>query len=614
MKKMSNLRWFAVGIIFLFAMGGISNSTADPKSQQGLSMTMVLPWEPSGLDPHTAYEAAVQIINYQVVEPLVTYDYSGPGPDYPLTRRLALNLEWNEDRTVMTFPLRENVKFHDGTDFNADAVVWNFNRIKNLSESLLSPFQYVLYVDPNYYVDNGVTDISWADLNVPIAIINETVATDEFEVEIRLNFPYPMEPLMTSLPMISPTAHAEDFDVAFTISRDELVGTGPFKWVSWDVTEKRASFTRNDEYWRTPAAISHLYFDFFDTATEAVAALQSGDVDYFPNPPGESLSILEADANINVVQGPSMINYNFMPMNTQNLSTEMRQALNYGINMSYVKEEFMGGIAGERCGILPEGAEYYNPDYAVPDYDLAMARQILIDDGLAGSLTATSTDQEWQTLAETAPIEDLIYTYYFAEDFGSWQDVGLWLNFSVNKLGMTVSLNPVGDGEIWNYFWDETYRDTTHLMQPTGWGWETRDGLLQIPWLFLSTSGYNYAGWNNTEFDDLYIDAITATTVEEKQTIMNRMQEIVNIDDPPFLWTYPPQSYAATRTGWEGARVGFFYGDIHCYYMNQGDWEAPEEEELGREFRIPGFVLSALTLLSILSISVILVSVTKRRK
>ena len=598
--------------ITLFVFGGfITNVTATPKSSQTLEMKMVLPWEPSGLDPHTAYEAAVQIVNYQVVEPLVKYDYTQD--DFPLVQSLATDVIWNSNRTVVTFPLRDDVTFHDGTPFNAEAVVWNFNRIKNLCELGLSPFIYTIYVDAATYMDNGVTDISWANVSLPFPLINSTIASDEFEVELTLNIPYPIEPLLPAFAMISPTAHAEDLDVAFTMARNELVGTGPFKFTDWDPTEKRASFVRNDEYWRTPAAISNLYFDYYDNAEEAVSAIIAGDVDYIPNPPGNYIDTLKDTANIVVEEGPSMINYNFAPMNSRNLTTKMRQALVYGINMSYYKEEFMGGIAGERCGIVPVNAEYYNESLAVPDFDLAHARQILIDEGLAGSLTSSSTDEDWENVAKNDPIKDLIYTYFFSEDFGGHQDVGLWLNSSVNKLGMSITFNPVGDGEIWGYFWSNEIRATTDLMQTTGWGFETRDALMQIPWIFLSNAGYNYAGYQNSEFDDLYQEAITAQTVDEKQEIMNQIQKLVNIDDPPFLWTYPPRSYAVTRSGWEGARVGFFYGAIECYYMNQGDWEAPDEKDLGKVINIPGFEINILAIVAFLSISVITLSTLRKR-
>ena len=144
---------------------------------------------------------------------------------------LAESWESSEDALTWTFHLRKGVEFHDGTDFNADAVLFSLNR------------QH----DPNHPFHNvGGTPIYWSYTGLA-DIVEKIVALDNYTVQITLNQPY--APFIATLAMgpfaiVSPSAvkkWGEDYT-------NHPVGTGAFKFVRWDRGDK-VVLEVNKDYW-----------------------------------------------------------------------------------------------------------------------------------------------------------------------------------------------------------------------------------------------------------------------------------------------------------------------------------------------------------------------------
>jgi ABC-type transport system substrate-binding protein len=178
---------------------------------------------------------------------------------------LAESWEVSDDGLTYTFSLREGVKFHDGTPFNADAVVFSFERqfIEDHPYYDLGPWKYWGYMDMSN-------------------IVESVTALDEYTVEFKLQkveAPFIANLAMDFAAIVSPTAvakYGEDF-------KNNPVGTGAFKFVSWQ-KDDNIVFERNADYWGGPVYLDRLILKVIPDATARWLALQKGEVDLIDFP------------------------------------------------------------------------------------------------------------------------------------------------------------------------------------------------------------------------------------------------------------------------------------------------------------------------------------------
>jgi len=212
------------------------------------------------LDPHFAWDSASNDHQNQVVEGLFAYNFGSSSTE--IIPRLAASCgSWNEDATEFTVPLRENVKFHDGTAFNASAVKWNFDRLHAFIEAgetmITSEYEPLTSFYPS----------------TPL-VIKEVVINSEFEVTFILNYPFAALPALLCFggsAIMSPSS--TPVDTFLDIDFDLLVGTGPF--VHLNTTLYSATFTAYDEYYRGVSAVREMMWVAYEDTTTASAALLS---------------------------------------------------------------------------------------------------------------------------------------------------------------------------------------------------------------------------------------------------------------------------------------------------------------------------------------------------
>ena len=153
----------------LIAVVGLPAAADEPKHGGTLAygIESKIPW----YDPHVVFGGSNKRVVLQIFEGLVNRDRTQEGVIPPLTAELAESWDVSEDGKTYTFHLREGVKFHDGTDFNADAVVFNMRRV----------------IDPDFefYQKNGA-----ALANGPYRFVKEVRAVDANTVEFELSQPW----------------------------------------------------------------------------------------------------------------------------------------------------------------------------------------------------------------------------------------------------------------------------------------------------------------------------------------------------------------------------------------------------------------------------------------
>ena len=192
----------------------------------------------------------------------------------------ALATEWTAvDDTTWQFHLREGVKFHDGSDFDADDVVASIARVKLASEN--SPSSFMPYV-------KGITAVT---------------AIDPMTVEFKTETAMPLLPNNLSRIAILPSEEGETPSSDLNTGKG-VIGTGPFKFVSW-IPDSTIELARNDDYWGDVSEWDNVTYKVFSNPSARVASLLSGDVDMIEQVPPADIGTLENKDGVGIVSNSS---------------------------------------------------------------------------------------------------------------------------------------------------------------------------------------------------------------------------------------------------------------------------------------------------------------------
>jgi glutathione transport system substrate-binding protein len=310
------------------------------------------------MDPYDANDTLSQNAVRSFYEGLFRLD-----KDMKLKPVLAESWEASPDGLVYTIKLRQGVKFHDGTPFNAAAVKANFDRIINPENHLK---RYTLYKN-----------------------IAKTEPVDDYTVKIYLHEPFSAfinQLAHPSAVMISPAALAKgNKEVAF-----HPVGTGPFVFQEWKPTDYMKA-TKNTNYWKAgyPKIDSITWIPVVDNNTRA-AMIRTGEADFTYPLPFEQAKLLEKDKNVDVVVTPSIVNrWITMNMNVKPFDNQkVREAINYAINKEALCKVAYNGYAVPAEGSVPPGVDYAVKTGPWP-YNPQKARELLKEAGYPNGFETT---------------------------------------------------------------------------------------------------------------------------------------------------------------------------------------------------------------------------------
>jgi peptide/nickel transport system substrate-binding protein len=251
----------------LLALAALPGRAAD--------LTIAYASEPSSMDPQFHILTPNEMAAKHVFEPLVI---QGPQQE-PLP---GLAVSWKPlDETTWRFDLRQGVRWHDGTELTADDVVFSMERAPKVPNS---PASYNLYL-------KQVTSVS---------------AADRHTVIFKTSTPFPLQPVYLSNIMIVQKKAAEGAATPDFNSGKAMVGTGPYKFVSW-VPGDQIRYVRNDDWWGGKEPWEHLTIKPIATAAARTAALLSGGVDVIDNVPSTDARMLKSDPRVGVFEGVSNV-------------------------------------------------------------------------------------------------------------------------------------------------------------------------------------------------------------------------------------------------------------------------------------------------------------------
>ncbi|MBU8880663.1 ABC transporter substrate-binding protein [Bacillus sp. FJAT-29790] len=512
MKKTLKLLLVSLLAVSLFLVGcsGKSNQTTGENGSTGTSSnsdkkndTLVFGrgGDSTSLDPITTTEGETFKVTENIFEKLLVYGES----DTSVHPALAEDWEVSDDNLTYTFKLRKGVKFHDGTDFNADAVVFNFERWMN-GDADKYPY-YTMF--GGFKGEEG-------------HVIDEVKALDEHTVQFVLN--RPQAPFLKNIAMspfgiASPTAIEKDGDKF----RQNPVGTGPFKFVEWKQND-RIVLEKNPEYWQEGyPKLNKVIFRVIPENTSRLNALANGEIDLMDGLNNSDEESVLSNANLQIIERPSMnVGYIAFTVNRPPFDNKLvRQALSHAIDKKSIIDSFYGGKAQAAVNPMPPSIEGYNDAIQDYPYDLDKAKELLAEAGFSNGF-----EMDLWAMPVARP--------YMPEAM----KVAEVIQESFSKIGVKANIQTVD----WATYLDKAAKgefDTFML----GWTGDNGDPDNFIYTLLDKDSigSNNYSYYSNDELHDILIEAQTETDQEKRNELYKKAQEIIKEDAPwvPLVHSTP---------------------------------------------------------------------------
>ncbi len=437
-----------------------------------------------------------RFVGYQLFDALTSWDLTRSDVLSPLVPGLAESWDVSpSDPTNWTFHLRKDVRFHDGTPFNADAVVFALDRVMNKNA-------------PQYSELQAACSASYT------APIRDYAKADDYTVRIGTKAPYSF--LLYSLSSIlipSPTAVMKEGTDQFM---NNPVGTGPFKFVR-QVERQYIEMDANPDYFRGRPKLDKLIVRPIPEPASRLAALRSGEVQWAEVTPPESIKPLENDG-YQVMLNPYpqvwswIVNMQAKPWDDK----RVRQAANYAINREALCRDLLSGACTPASQFMFEGHPWYSPDVGY-HYDPDKARQLLAEAGYPNG---------FKTVAVVPS----------SGSGNMWpQPMNEYVQRNLREVGIDVELRPIE----WNTM-RTTYRagftDPTVGAYQYAWTTQSPEWIARF---ILSTSkppaGLNPGGYANPDVDNLMAQAMATFDQKQQDELVRQALHQVT-EDAPWIW------------------------------------------------------------------------------
>ena len=418
-----------------------------------------------------------------------TYDI-GPG--------LAESWEISDDGLTYTFNLRQGVTFHDGTDFDAAAVIYNWQR----------------QIDPTHPGHGaGVYPLAANYLGN----VAEMEAVDAHTLRITLKEPMaPFLQYLTQLTVnIASPAAIEKFGADIATNP---VGTGPYKLTEWR-PGVRAVLAANEDWWGGDIAIKQLIYVPIVEAQARLSAITTGEVDFTYDVPIESLDVLRANPEVTVQDGLSAhvwyVTLNVTLSDPPLDNKLVRQALNYAIDKEAIVDDIlMGAGVISRSPLSPIYGDNFNPGVRHYDYDPEKAKALLAEAGFPDGFRCEFMVPESGSGMQS-PLE-----------------MGTFIQANLAAVGVNCSIQTMEWGAYLNAF-----RNGPQMAQMS---WNSVMGDPDyVLWRLFNTQAHppawNAGFYSNPEVDALLDRAQVVVDPAERTELYLKAQELI-VEDAPWIF------------------------------------------------------------------------------
>ena len=508
------LRPVLMALVVFLALAGSAHA------QTGGTLVLGLDQEPPTLDPHASPSA----VTYQIIAS-VTECLLYKGSDGKLLPWLAESWAPSKDGRSVTFKLRRDVKFHDGTPFNADAVKFNFDRI----------------VDPKFKAGGA---------RAQLAGYAGSKVLEEFSVQVTFETPY--APFLTyaaagTLSLVSPKAVRESGDAVHT----RPVGTGMFMIKEY-VAKDHTTMVRNPEYKRKapwseragPAQLDTVVWKFIPEAGTRVTTLESGETQGVYAVPAQALPRLEKNTALRVEKAPWpgvpriwLLNTTKPPMD----DVKVRRAINYAID----KDAFLATV------YKGTGLKAISPLTAVMLDDPSLRSAYPFDAAKAKALLGEAGWQPGGDGIRTKGGQRLEIVLNAIEYGGGTDPTAQLIQSLLHEVGIDVKIK----AQARPPWYEDNYRCATHgpvmFLRSTD-----PDGVFALFHSSLVGSNFNWSCVKNAKLDQLLADGRRESDPAKRRAIYLAIEKLA-LDEALTVPLVEELSVWAFRANIQGVKYNF---------------------------------------------------------
>ncbi|MCD1620653.1 ABC transporter substrate-binding protein [Salipiger marinus] len=500
------LKLFRVGVAALAL-------TAAAPAAMAADLVIGLRAGPDSIDPHWSTLGSQAEALRHVFDTLVDVDET-------LQLKPGLAVSWEPvDDTTWDFKLREGVKFHDGSDFTAEDAKFSIERIP----AVTGPMPMTLYTK---YVES-VEVIDDYTLRVHTKGIAPALPNDFTRL-----FVVPSE--------IGMDARNEEFN-----SGEAAIGTGPYKFVSWQPKGDMV-LSRNADYWGEAPAWDNVTRREIPDDAARVAALRSGQVDMINYVPASDVIAMENNSDVELFKADSIYILNIAPsvkdeepqpikVNGQEVDgnplqdLRVRKAMDLAINRDVLVNVVLEGLGTPATQLMPEGFFGYSDKLEARPYDLEQAKALLTEAGYPDGFEIDFTCTNNRVPGDAVVCEALAQ---------------MW-----SRLGLTVNAQAL-NGTV---FFPAAAREE-YTMTMSAWGTLTGEAAYTYGALVHTKDAekgfgnFNRTGYSNPEFDRVFGEG-TQTLDEDARRGLYEEASVIAMEDRALIPTVILQSVWAAKSG-----------------------------------------------------------------
>lgn len=463
-----------------------ASETAASEANQELNWALGV--DPDGLDPHMTTAASTFQVSNNIYDTLVKVT-----PEGEYVPGLAENWDVSEDGQTITFYLEEDVLFHDGSDFNADDVVYSFERLQS---------------------DSSARSADYASLTEYEALDDYTVEfyTEALDVNLLGKFAYPWAAIVP-----------EDADDELTNSP---IGTGPYVLENW-VPQQELSLTRYEDYWGEPAHIQTVNFQSMPDTTSQITSMLAGELDVI-GITGDLVDQFEGQEGFKITEEPAN-SLQLMAFNTDHeaLADErVRQAITMAVDKDALINTVWYGYGDKIGSHYPPILRGYVDHSESLSYDPDAALELLEEAGYPNG-------------------EGIELDMYLPSAYPAYVSAGQVIADYLTDLGITVSIHNVE----WAVWLSDIYTARNYDLTVTG-----HTGRLD-PYTLLARyhtdSPENYMNYSNEQVDELLENVQVEQDEAARDEIYAEIQNIL-AEEVPGFYIQSPIGLRVTKDKLEG--------------------------------------------------------------
>ena len=423
---------------------------------------------------------------------------------------LATSVE-SVDELTWRFSLRDDVKFSNGNDFQANDVKFTIER---------------LLEDDSVWSTGG--------------FIDRVEIVDDYTVDIITKEPFAA--FMTRVVLWHMTDEEYFDEVGEEGFLTSPVGTGPYTFVEW-VKDEQVVLEANTDYWRGAYSIKTVIFRPIPEAATRLAALEAGDVNIITEVPTEYVNQPAEDIEIATIPGTRAyylgMNVNVAPFD----DVRVRQAMNYAIDKEAIVEFVLNGLARTIDNpLLPEAFGYI--ETPVYHYDPEMAISLLTEAGYPDGF-----EMDLDTYPVMKEISEAIA--------GQLSEIGITVNITVMERSALVAKYEPGGSQAWTTSWGNSEADADGILSKQFYSKRYGCDLLTYEYpapesgFGDSAKGCYYTGYGNADVDAAIEEGKINVDPEARQAAYAQALEII-VEEAPWVFLYNPSEIFAHRgvEGW----------------------------------------------------------------